>query len=375
MMREEGDAVLRKKIVARFPEGVLLDVEFQRHGEGRTGDLLEPGTLQVSLTLRGPDEYKDNPRQAPEQVCEQVIRTFLDTHLDAIRQLREELATIAVKHVSEHVTMLRFRYGRQSRTMDTGVPFWYRQGLVPTFASLTERHVELLDTLIAAGLATSRAEAARWCLARVPAQPAFKQLQKQGSDVKQFAEGIQAKQQATLDDEALRSLIRARFPKDSLLAIKLYRYGDHEYVEPGELSIVLVARGPEEHNTDYDKAPEKVGNQVVHSFYRTHEATIQQLHRDLLEQLAERVTHLMISYGGVSFSKRDGPPPSERKLRPISIPVGEADLQTLNTVIAAGAATNRDQAVRWSLDRIRERPAYEQLAEQVDELKQTAAKI
>jgi len=35
----------------------------------------------------------------------------------------------------------------------------------------------------------------------------------------------------------------------------------------------------------------------------------------------------------------------------------------VDTLIAAGIASNRAEAIRWALTRIRERPAYEQLRE------------
>jgi Arc/MetJ-type ribon-helix-helix transcriptional regulator len=41
--------------------------------------------------------------------------------------------------------------------------------------------------------------------------------------------------------------------------------------------------------------------------------------------------------------------------------LGQEDLETLDTLIAAGIASSRAEAVRWALARIRERPAYEQI--------------
>jgi hypothetical protein len=38
-----------------------------------------------------------------------------------------------------------------------------------------------------------------------------------------------------------------------------------------------------------------------------------------------------------------------------------AELDVVDTLIAAGIANNRAEAIRWALTRIRERPAYEQL--------------
>jgi len=48
--------------------------------------------------------------------------------------------------------------------------------------------------------------------------------------------------------------------------------------------------------------------------------------------------------------------------------LGGADLETLDTLIAAGIASSRAEAVRWALARIRERPAYEQLRARVREI-------
>jgi hypothetical protein len=42
---------------------------------------------------------------------------------------------------------------------------------------------------------------------------------------------------------------------------------------------------------------------------------------------------------------------------------GPAGLETLDTLIVAETAAIRAEAIRWSLDRIRERPAYQRLPE------------
>jgi Arc/MetJ-type ribon-helix-helix transcriptional regulator len=52
--------------------------------------------------------------------------------------------------------------------------------------------------------------------------------------------------------------------------------------------------------------------------------------------------------------------------------LGPGDLDTLDTLITAGIAPSRAEAVRWALTRIRERPAFEQLrnrAREIEELK------
>jgi Arc/MetJ-type ribon-helix-helix transcriptional regulator len=57
---------------------------------------------------------------------------------------------------------------------------------------------------------------------------------------------------------------------------------------------------------------------------------------------------------------------------PVMARLGADDLETLDTLISAGIATSRAEAVRWALARLRERPAYEQLrarTREIDELK------
>jgi hypothetical protein len=46
---------------------------------------------------------------------------------------------------------------------------------------------------------------------------------------------------------------------------------------------------------------------------------------------------------------------------PVVADLGLPGLDTLDTLIRAGFAATRPQAIRWALDRIRERPAYQRL--------------
>jgi Arc/MetJ-type ribon-helix-helix transcriptional regulator len=48
--------------------------------------------------------------------------------------------------------------------------------------------------------------------------------------------------------------------------------------------------------------------------------------------------------------------------------LGQTDLETLDTLITAGIAPTRAEAVRWALARIRDRPAYAKLRERTREL-------
>lgn len=49
-------------------------------------------------------------------------------------------------------------------------------GFTPVMVRLTAAELETVDTLIAVGIASSRAEAIRWALARIRERPAYEQL-------------------------------------------------------------------------------------------------------------------------------------------------------------------------------------------------------
>lgn len=55
--------------------------------------------------------------------------------------------------------------------------------------------------------------------------------------------------------------------------------------------------------------------------------------------------------------------------------LGPADLETLDTLITAGIAPNRAEAVRWALARIRERPAYGKLRDRAREIEELKAQF
>jgi hypothetical protein len=75
-----------------------------------------------------------------------------------------------------------------------------------------------------------------------------------------------------------------------------------------------------------------------------------------------------LSYRIVRHRKQEAP----EDLTPVMARLGPADLATLDSLITAGIANNRDQALRWAVGRIRDHPAYTQLqqpAHEINELK------
>jgi hypothetical protein len=72
--------------------------------------------------------------------------------------------------------------------------------------------------------------------------------------------------------------------------------------------------------------------------------------------------------GGPSLSEMEERARAGGALTPVMARLAPIDLETLDTLITAGIAPTRAEAVRWALARIRDRPAYARLRERTREL-------
>ncbi len=173
--------------------------------------------------------------------------------------------------------------------------------------------------------------------------------------------------QELIDEE-----VRKRFPADAVREVKVLQYGDDPVVEPGQLAVHVYLSAPD----DTDEREE-----VMHAFEQANRKAIEKFREDLSARLPE-ATRLEFRIAGEGdgpriFLIRPGRSLEARglagtDLTPVMARLGPVDLETLDTLITAGIAGNRAEAVRWALARIRERPAYEKLrarALEIEELK------
>jgi hypothetical protein len=173
--------------------------------------------------------------------------------------------------------------------------------------------------------------------------------------------------QQKIDEE-----IRARIPDGGIERVEVLQYGDDPVVEPGELAIrIYVPAGDQESERE----------RVAEDFGRTYRQQLKDL-RDELNKKAPEVRRLEVRFGadghgpGIMFAMAgralEARAMAGGDLTPVMARLGPVDLETLDALITAGIASNRADAVRWALARIRERPAYEQLrakAREIEELK------
>jgi len=168
-----------------------------------------------------------------------------------------------------------------------------------------------------------------------------------------------------LDDE-----VRTRFPGGAVRRVALLQYGDDPQIEPRDLwvRVLLNSDGPEDHERSWK------------AFADAHQAAIDEFPRYLAEKVHE-IMHVEFRFADSTEAgcDRDGPQwgyPTGWRLSDyqewergeatfVRAPMGVADLETLDTLIMAGIAGTRMEAIRWALDRFRDHPAYERLRERV----------
>ena len=168
---------------------------------------------------------------------------------------------------------------------------------------------------------------------------------------------------------------RGRFPGGAVRQVVLLQYGDDPEIEPGDLwvRVLLAADGPE----DYERS--------VREFQHDHEAAMDAFAGHLAGKLREI---RLVEFTCEKTVDRNGHGPrchlllgerladarawelGERTQVDMHATLGRSGLETVDTLIMAGIADTRADAIRWALDRIRERPAFERLRERIQEIDQ-----
>jgi len=191
-------------------------------------------------------------------------------------------------------------------------------------------------------------------------------------------------EQADIDrlKQQFDSEVRTRFQGAPIERVEVLQYGDEPSVEPGQLLGRIVLEVPDGEDTSEGKR--KARERRLDEFHTAHRDTFHELRRELDRMPMSVVLEVMV--GGDEPEGEHGPRlkltggprtltgggGGDGQFTPVMARLGEEDLETLDTLITAGIAASRAEAVRWVLARIRERPAYEQLrarAREIEDLK------
>jgi hypothetical protein len=171
--------------------------------------------------------------------------------------------------------------------------------------------------------------------------------------------------------------VRTRLPDVPVERVEVLQHGEDPEVEPGQLLARVVFAVPGGDRQERERAFKTMHDERREAF--------RELRRELNElavpvmlqfvadgERAQEQPRLMLKLGQTRgpLGVIDAP-----GLTPVMARLGPDDLQTLDTLIKAGIAGSRAEAVRWALARIRERPAYEQLRARTREIEDLKAQF
>jgi Arc/MetJ-type ribon-helix-helix transcriptional regulator len=155
---------------------------------------------------------------------------------------------------------------------------------------------------------------------------------------------------------------------DWIRRVELLQHGDAPMIEPGQLMARLVFTDPvRSHDPHPD--PRKVAKHA-RTFKMAIGPGLNKFRDNLIERWPEiRYVEVMTeddrgqrTGGNVRFVE-DGREAADGDFTNVMVRLKTPELDIVDTLIAAGIANNRAEAIRWALTRIRERPAYGQLQE------------
>jgi hypothetical protein len=156
--------------------------------------------------------------------------------------------------------------------------------------------------------------------------------------------------------------------------VELLQHDDAPMIERGQLMPRLVFTDPADRLRDRDPDPRQAAK-AARTFKMAVGPGLNEFRDDLRERWPEiRYIEVMTedkrggrTGGNVRFVD-DGREAADDEFTHVMVRLKAAELDIVDTLIAAGVAGNRAEALRWALTRIRERPAYEQLQQHTRDL-------
>jgi hypothetical protein len=184
-MTKPGTTRVENHVRSVFPDGVISRVQVLEYGDDPA---VEPGDVAVRVFLPRPD-------QPGEEADEDIVGSFEKANRERLKKLNDELPRFiawvefqadspdgpnGAEKRSHHVLKIG-RGGRAARPLDDAA-----EELTPVMTRLGPADLATVDTLITAGIASSRAEVLRWAVGRVRENPAYAQLQNRVREINEL---------------------------------------------------------------------------------------------------------------------------------------------------------------------------------------------
>jgi hypothetical protein len=178
---ERLEQQIGEEVTKRFPGGAVQRVKVLQYGDE---PMIEPGELLVRLIVEAAEGKKGQ---------EQALHAFEEAHDGVLQQFRKDLRA-ELPNVWRMEVLTSSDTGDGPRMVLGGRPLDSLEArtaegggeLTPVMARLGRVDLETLDALITAGIASSRAEAVRWALARIRERPAYAQLRERAREIERL---------------------------------------------------------------------------------------------------------------------------------------------------------------------------------------------
>jgi hypothetical protein len=178
-----GTTRVEKHVRSLFPDGVISRVQVLEYGDDPA---VEPGDVAVRVFLPRPDQPGGG------EADEDVVGAFEKANRERLRKLNDELprfiAWVEFQADSpdgadkrRHHVLKIGRGGRAAKPLDDAA-----EDLTPVMTRLGPADLATVDTLITAGVASSRAEVLRWAVGRIRENPAYAQLQNRVREINEL---------------------------------------------------------------------------------------------------------------------------------------------------------------------------------------------
>lgn len=175
MEKTESDRI-EQLIRSAFAGGEIERVAVLNYGDDPE---VAPGETAVRIFINLAGQPKDKSGHAN-------LHTFHQAHRAEIDQVREQLRPVAWWVEYRTSDDAKRGGGRLRNMLRETEPAEVAGELTPVMTRLGPLDLATVDTLITAGIATSRAEVLRWAVARVREHPAYAQIQQRVNEISEL---------------------------------------------------------------------------------------------------------------------------------------------------------------------------------------------
>jgi len=167
--------------IEQLVRSAFADGEIDRVAVLEYGDDPEvgPGETAVRIFINLAGQPKDKSGHAN-------LHTFHEAHRSQMHQVREQLRPVAWWVEYRTGDEAKPGGGRLRNLLRDPEPAEVAGELTPVMTRLAPADLATVDTLITAGIATSRAEVLRWAVARVREHPAYAEIQQRVNEISEL---------------------------------------------------------------------------------------------------------------------------------------------------------------------------------------------